>query len=291
MKNMRITIIGLGLIGGSLALAFREAGRGSIRVTGTDADALTRQKAAELHVVDEVVADMCESVKTADIVFLCTPVLQIVPLAKQIIPHLKEGAILTDVGSTKQYIQEQLLPILPGHIHYIGGHPMAGKEKSGIMAADKDLFRDRWYILMTGAQASLSAIATLKDLLQKTGAILTTMDTDTHDRCTAVISHVPHVAAAALVHLLAVCPDEESQHLVGGGFRDTTRIASSDADMWADICMTNQQAIRESLNKMQCMLQQLDENIQLGDRQAVHRFFHAAKLRRDGLLAAVVGND
>ncbi|MBP1764657.1 MAG: Prephenate dehydrogenase [Firmicutes bacterium] len=291
MKNMQITIIGLGLIGGSLALAFREAGQGSIRVTGMDADALTREKAAELHLVDEVVADMCESVQGADVVFLCTPVLQIVPLAKQIIPHLKEGAILTDVGSTKQYIQEQLLPILPGHIHYIGGHPMAGKEKSGVMAADKDLFRDRWYILMTGTQASLSAVATLQELLQKTGAILTTMDTDTHDRCTAVISHVPHVAAAALVHLLETCPDEESQHLVGGGFRDTTRIASSNADMWADICMTNQQAIRESLKKMQCMLERLDENIQSGDRQAIHHFFHAAKLRRDGLLAAVVGND
>jgi len=291
MKKLHITIIGLGLIGGSLALAFRQNNKGCIQVTGTDADRLTREQAVKLQVVDTVVEDVCDSVRDADVVFLCTPVLQIVPLVKKIIPLLKEGAIITDVGSTKQYLQEELTKILPKHIHYIGGHPMAGKEKSGITAADKDLFRNKWYILMSGSNASLQAVTLLEELLALTGAVLTAMDTITHDRCTAVLSHVPHLAAAALVNLLEECPDQDhGRQLAGGGFRDTTRIASSNADMWADICMTNQEAISDSLEKMQTMLQGLTEKIRRGDRQAVHAFFHTAKMRRDELLACLPEN-
>lgn len=291
MKKLHITIIGLGLIGGSLALSFRQNNNDCFRVTGTDADKLTREQAVKLQVVDNVAEDVCDSVRDADVVFLCTPVLQIVPLVEKIAPYLKQGAILSDVGSTKEYLQEKLTKILPNHIHYIGGHPMAGKEKSGITAADKDLFRNKWYILMSGAKASSQAIALLEELISSTGAIITTMDTETHDRCTAVLSHVPHLAAAALVNLLEGCSDQgHGRQLAGGGFRDTTRVASSNADMWADICMTNQDAISDGLEKMQSMLQTLNENIRRGDRQAVHEFFHNAKMRRDELLACLPEN-
>ena len=291
MKKLNITIIGLGLIGGSLALAFRQDNAEELRITGTDTNVLTREQALKLQMVDVVFDDVCDSVKDADVVFLCTPVLQIIPLAEKIAPHLKPGAVVTDVGSTKQYLQEEMTKILPRHVHYIGGHPMAGKEKSGITAADKDLFRNRWYILMSGSNAAPQAVSVLKKLIVSTGAFLTVMDTATHDKCTAVISHVPHLAAAALVNLLGESSvHEHGRHLAGGGFRDTTRIASSDADMWADICMTNQTAIGDSLEKMQAMLQGLTEKIRQGDRQAIHSFFSNAKTRRDGLLACLTGD-
>jgi prephenate dehydrogenase len=285
--KLQVTIIGLGLIGGSLALAFREAGDAlPLQITGVDSDVATREQAYQSQAIDVVTADVSEGVVGADIIFLCTPVLQIVPLVKEIIPYLKPGAILTDVGSTKCYLGSQITSLLPDSVRYIGGHPMAGREKSGFLAADKDLFRNKWYILTPSSDSCTQAVVLLKQVLMETGARVTTMDVMAHDQCAAIISHIPHLAAAAIVNLLAEHPDSDNLlRLAGGGFRDTTRIASSNAEMWADICMTNETAITANLEKLQLILQVLGENIRHGDRQAVYGFFRSAQMRRDELLA------
>ncbi|MBC8015020.1 MAG: prephenate dehydrogenase/arogenate dehydrogenase family protein [Sporomusaceae bacterium] len=285
MNVKRIVIIGLGLIGGSLGLALKQAGGTRVIVTGIDQDQYTLKKAVELGAVDHSTSNLAEGVKNADMIFLCTPVLQIIPIVEQIVPYLKPGAILTDVGSTKGFLAEKILDILPAGIHYVSGHPMTGRERSGITAAEADLFKDKWYILVPEASTCPQAVDEVCQVLAWTGAKLTTMNIADHDQCGAIISHVPHVAAAALVNLLALYPDlEDKFKLVGGGFRDTTRIASSDADMWADICLTNAQPITDSLLHLQTLLDEVIHAVNKGDRQAIYHFFKRAKTRRDALI-------
>jgi prephenate dehydrogenase len=288
MRQQRITIIGLGLIGGSLGLALKAAYGNEIIITGVDKKETSMQQAAARGAIDNFATDLSEGVCEAEIVFLCTPVLQIITMVKQILPFLKRDTIITDVGSTKKYIGDALEKLLPPEITYIGGHPMTGREQSGILAADKDLFRNKWYIIIPGKTASKRAADEVCRFAEATGAMVTVMDAVIHDRCAAVISHVPHVTAAAMVNLLDLYPDkEESLKLAAGGFRDTTRIASSDADMWADICLTNQAAISDSLRNLQGLLGEVIEAMETGDRQFVHDFFSAAKYKRDKLLPSV----
>ncbi|MDF2633899.1 MAG: Prephenate dehydrogenase [Pelosinus sp.] len=286
MKAKCITIIGLGLIGGSLGLALKKACEEDLRVIGIDYDQNTLHKAVEVGAVDYSTDDFRKGVEQADIIFLATPVLQIVPIVEQILPYVKKGVILTDVGSTKGFLAEKLRAMMSPDIHYVSGHPMTGIERSGIMAADKELFRNKWYILIPEASTCHEAVGTISQILSLTGARITTMGLGDHDQCAAIISHIPHVAAAALVNLLGKYPSlEESFKLVGGGFRDTTRIASSNADMWADICLTNSKSITESLQQMKELLDEMIQAVEKRDRPAIHDFFRRAKERRDTLIA------
>ena len=222
----------------------------------------------------------------ADIVYLSPPVLQIVPMVERILPYLKEGTILTDAGSTKGYVYEALHRILPPHIYYVPGHPMTGREKSGVEAATKDLFVNKAYVIIDDPAVPQEVKERLMAVLCHTRANFTTLDLEQHDRCAAVISHVPHLAAAALVTLLNRSGDDLDSclKLIGGGFKDTTRIASSNADMWADICMTNEKPIADSLRQLQTILSEVITAVEAGDRQAVHDYFVASKERRDGIL-------
>lgn len=303
-----ITIIGMGMIGGSLGLAFKAAKGRDLTVTGVDTNEVSLAKALQCGAADKATTDLVAGVAAADVIFLCTPVLQIVPIIKTIAPYIKKGAIVTDVGSTKGYLHSQLPEILPPDNCFIAGHPMAGREMSGIEAADSRLFLNKWYILTpdeqaetseTGSNAAMIAdrrsqqgMEIIKKVVGWTGAKIAVMDVASHDWCTAVISHLPHVAAAALVNLL----DRSRQFgdtdctpiyekLAAGGFRDTTRIASSNPDMWADICLTNGEAIVENLLKLQSILNEIITDIQQGDRQAIHDFFASAKKRRDAIPA------
>jgi prephenate dehydrogenase len=288
MRQQQITIIGLGLIGGSLGMALKAAYGDEVCITGIDKDEASMRQAVLCGAVDKIASDLAVGVCNAEVVFLCTPVLQIISMVKQILPFLRPGTIITDVGSTKRYIGEVLEELLPDEIAYIGGHPMTGREKSGITAADKDLFRNKWYIVILNNSASKQAADKVCQLAEATGAMVTVMDAVVHDRCAAVISHVPHVTAAAMVNLLDLYPEkDESLKLAAGGFRDTTRIASSNADMWADICMTNPKAISESLRNLQGLLDEMIAAMENGDREFVHDFFAAAKHKRDKLLPAV----
>ncbi len=286
MSVTRLAIIGVGLIGGSLGLALKDRMGDNIYVTGHCRTRASMELAMERGAVDMASANIQEVVRDADIVFLSPPVLQIVPMVKKILPFLKKGTILTDAGSTKQYIYDRIKEILPSDIYYIAGHPMTGREKSGVAAANKDLFLGKAYVIVENTGAPKEAHDKLMAVLHHTGASFTTLDLAKHDRCASVISHVPHVTAAALVTLLNRSGSdlESCIKLIGGGFKDTTRIASSNADMWADICMTNGEAIANHLRELQGILGEVIRAVENGDRQAVHDYFLASKERRDSLL-------
>lgn len=281
----RITIIGMGLIGGSLGLAIKAAQGGKIEVIGMDTNEQSLIKARQNGAADIVTSDFNTGVINADMIFICTPVLQVASLVKEIAPYIKKGAVLTDTGSTKSFLIEQITPMLPDGVHYVPGHPMAGREKSGIEAADAKLFYDKWYILTTDQSRNELAVEAVCRVIGWTGARITFMEAGQHDWCTALISHVPHIGAAAMVNLLEYSHDQDSSiKLAGGGFRDTTRIASSNADMWADICITNAKPIADSLAKFSQLLSQVADAIRQGDRETIHTFFATAKKRRDELL-------
>jgi len=239
-----------------------------------------------MGVVDSMAATPAETVAEADFVFLCTPVLQMLPMAQAVLPRMKQGAVLTDAGSTKRWFAEALRPLLPTGVLYIGGHPMAGRERSGLEAAVPDLFLKKWYLFTPSPDAPAAIVSELRRLIGLTGAMTAVLDEKKHDQITAVISHVPHVAAAALVHLLKKeMNPAETARFIGGGFRDTTRIASSDADMWADICMTNPENIAAGLDEMAAVLAEVSRMIRAGDRAGIHTYFSEAKRLRDTVLA------
>lgn len=286
MAKLNLAIIGVGLIGGSLGLALKDKLKDDIYVSGLSRTEESMANAINCGAVDFASADVEQVVKDADIVYLSTPVLQIIPMVKKILPFLKSGAIITDAGSTKEVVGTAIKELLPTDIYYVSGHPMTGKEKSGVQAADKDLFKHKSYVIIDDDTVPAEIRKKITDLLELTGANLTTLDFAKHDRCASIISHVPHVAAAALVTLLnrSAGDMDSCLKLAGGGFKDTTRIASSNSDMWADICMTNSAAIAGHLRDLQAILGEVITQIEAGDRQAVHDYFAAAKTRRDNIL-------
>ena len=286
MDTLHLAIIGVGLIGGSFGLAVKEKLRERGHITGLCRSRSSIEAALRRGAVDEASADAASAVRGADIVYLSTPVLQMVSMVETIRPFLKKGAVVTDAGSTKEYLWNEIPPRLPEGVYYVSGHPMTGKEKSGVEAADKDLFRHKCYVLMEETTAPPEIYQRVADLIKLTGANLTTLDVKRHDRCAAVISHVPHVTAAALVTLLDRSGGDLSAalKLAGGGFKDTTRIASSNADMWADICLTNSAAIAEYLRHLTVILEEVVDAVEAGDRAALYDYFTAAKERRDRIL-------
>lgn len=286
---MKLAIIGVGLIGGSLGLCLKDKLGDKIFITGLCRTENSMRRAMELGAVDLATSDIKKVVEDADIIFLSPPVLQIVPMVKKILPFIKSGAILTDAGSTKQFIWQELKKILSPDIFYIAGHPMTGREKSGVDAADKNLFKGKAYVIVEDTGAPLEAHEKLMNVLRLTEANFLTIDIAKHDRCASIISHVPHLTAAALVTLLNDAGDDLDSclKLIGGGFKDTTRIASSNADMWADICMTNGEAISTHLRDLQKILGNVIVAIENHDRQAVHDYFAKSKERRDKILESL----
>ncbi|MCR5175779.1 MAG: prephenate dehydrogenase/arogenate dehydrogenase family protein [Anaerovibrio sp.] len=286
MARLNLAIIGVGLIGGSLGLSLKDKLGDDIYITGQCRTQKSMDKAVELGAVDFASGDIRETVKDADIVFLSTPVLQMIPMVEKMLPFLKKGAIITDAGSTKQFIWNSIKELLPKDIYYIAGHPMTGREMSGVSAASKDLFKNKCYVIVEDTGAPKEAHDKICELIKLTGANLTTLDIAKHDRCASVISHIPHVTAASLVTLLNRSHGDKDAclKLAGGGFKDTTRIASSNADMWADICMTNKEAITNHLKLLQGILAEVVVAIESGDRQAVHDFFAESKKSRDSIL-------
>ena len=286
---IKLAIIGVGLIGGSLGLCLKEKLGDEIFITGLCRSEKSMQLAKNLGAVDFASADIEKVVSDADIIYLSPPVLQIVPMVKKILPYLKSGAILTDAGSTKKYIWQELKKILPPDIYYIAGHPMTGREKSGVAAAKADLFKNKAYVIVKNTGAPVDAYEKLMKILTLTEANFTELDIEKHDRCAAIISHVPHLAAAALVTLLNRAGEDLDSclKLIGGGFKDTTRIASSNADMWADICVTNAEYISENLREFQKIIGEVITAVDNHDRQFIHDYFTKSKARRDEILETV----
>ena len=255
-EKLHLAILGVGLIGGAFGMALKDKLQDNIYITGNTRTKNSLYEAEKLHAIDKGYLDPIACVQDADIIYLSTPVLQIVPLVKKILPYLKPGAILTDAGSTKSFIAKQIMDILPKNIYYVAGHPMTGREKSGVTAAHKDLFNNKCYVIVKDTGAPQEVLNKITNLIKLTNANITTLTLEEHDRCASIISHIPHIVAAGLVNLLDKNPHdlESCITLAGGGFKDTTRIASSNADMWADICISNSEPIIEHLSQFQALI-------------------------------------
>jgi len=281
----KMTVIGTGLIGGSLSLALKAAGEVG-EVTGVGRGLANLETALELGVIDRFSQDAEAAVADADLVFLSTPVLALPAMAARVLPHMKPGAILTDGGSVKEQIVAEIEPLLPEGIHFVPGHPIAGTERSGSSAAFASLYQDRRCILTPTEKTDAAALELVTRMWQAAGSEVVIMDVVKHDRILAAISHLPHMVAYALVN--AVASDhrygEDILKYSAGGFRDFTRIASSDPAMWRDIALSNREALLEMISSFETMLADLKEDIAAGNDDDLFNFFLRSKERRDALL-------
>jgi prephenate dehydrogenase len=258
-----IAIIGVGLIGGSFGLAARRKFP-EMRIAGVSSQAAITT-ALEMGAITEGFGyeELGDAVRNADMVVLCTPIHRILGILTLLGPHLREGALVTDVGSTKRVITSHAMNVLPGGVYFIGGHPMAGSEKRGIGAADPFLFQNAIYVLCPTDNVPGEVIDHFSALVESLGAHVAVMDADTHDQIAATVSHLPQMIAVALVKMVGGLEGENSPYLrlAAGGFRDMTRIASSPFAMWEDICSTNDDAIREAIDRFMGQLRTVRDRI------------------------------
>lgn len=283
MKVKTVAIIGLGLIGGSLALALK-ANTG-VTVLGYDEAVETLAAAKAAGAIDRGLGGPDE-VGEADVVIFSLPVGRIAAAAQAAAGGLKAGAIVTDVGSAKRGLQLSLPKLLPPTVRYVGGHPMAGAEKSGFAAARGDLFAGRPYILTGDGDddATDEALNALIGLVRAIGAQPLVMDSELHDTLVARISHVPHVAAAVLARMAGDSDQGElALTLAANGFRDMTRIASSNPMLWSDICLGNRENVAAALLRLRAEVDGFLTLLSAGDRAGLEGFFAEAKRVRDRL--------
>lgn len=281
----RLTIIGVGLIGGSLARALKSKGAVN-EVVGASHSIQHLQRARELGVIDKAEVDLGASVKDADIVVVAVPVGVMESVFENIAPHLSDNTILTDVGSTKGSVVEAAIKVfgtLPAN--FVPGHPIAGTEKSGVEASFAELFQNRRVILTPTETSNAEAVDRIREMWQQTGAIVTETSVAHHDEVLAATSHLPHLLAFALVDTLATMDDkQEIFDYAAGGFRDFTRIASSDPVMWHDICVNNESALLRMLDRFEADLDKLREAIANNDGDYILKIFTRAKSARDQLM-------
>jgi prephenate dehydrogenase len=259
----RVTIVGLGLMGGSLAGALKGRCRA---VIGVDARPESSEIALAQGLIDEV-ADLQSAVSSADIVVLATPVRVIIELIPKIAPWLGQGALLMDLGSTKKQILE-VMAAVPEHVEVLGGHPMCGKELSGIEVADAALFRERTFILSPLPRTSEAALSLGKELVLAVGALPLLIEGERQDYLVGTLSHLPYLLACSLVRTADVTTsaDPLAWQIVAGGYRDTSRVAGSDVEMWVDILTTNREHVVAAAEACQAQLALLVEMIESGDK-------------------------
>ena len=281
----RMAIMGVGLIGGSLALALREAGAVG-EVIGCGRGKPNLEKALELGIIDHYTRDPLEAVADADLIFLATPVKTLATVIAQCLPALKPGAIITDGGSVKAEVVRSIEPLLPESIHFVPGHPIAGTEQSGAEAAFASLYRGKRCILTPTAKTDAQALALVERMWQLAGSRVVNMPMDKHDRILAAISHLPHMVAYSLVNAVGSYDHYEENILEysAGGFRDFTRIASSDPTMWRDIAETNQDALLEMMEQFEVFFAELKADVATGDGDKLFEFFQRSKQMRDAIL-------
>lgn len=284
----RVALIGLGLIAGSMAHAMRRAGLAG-EIVGTARSAETRDVATEIGLVDRVVDSAAEAVKDADLVVLAVPVGAMGAVAEEIAPHLMDGATVTDVGSVKKAVIEAVAPHMPGHVHFIPAHPLAGTEHSGPRAGFASLFDNRWCLLVPTIGTDPAATKRLRDLWEGMGANVEEMDAEHHDLVLAVTSHTPHLIAYTMVGVaddLRRVTDSEVIKYSAAGFRDFTRIAASDPTMWRDVFLTNKEATLEILGRFTEELFALQRAIRTGDGDMLFDYFTHTRAIRRGILEA-----
>lgn len=284
----RIALIGIGLIGSSIALAARKRGL-TKHIAIATRSAETLDEAEDLRLGDSYTRDAAEAARDADLVILCTPVGAFEAVAEQISGVLKQGAILTDVGSVKGHVHKVVGPHVPEGVHFIPGHPMAGTEYSGPAAGFPSLFENRWCILTPNRAQELSAVDQLARFWQALGSDTEVMDHQHHDLVVAITSHVPHLIAYNIVGTaddLATVSKSEVIKFSAGGFRDFTRIAASDPVMWRDVFLTNRDAVLEMLGRFLGDLDSLKKAVEEGDGPALEALFTRTRAIRRSIIDA-----
>jgi len=269
-----VTLIGLGLIGSSLAHAVKRRNLAE-RITGYDVSESVRKRAAEIELA-AIASDPAEAVADADLVILCSPVGSYKELAAAIAPHLKQGAILSDVGSVKSAVIRDVAPALPKGVHFLPAHPIAGTEQSGPDAGFASLFDHRWCIITPLPGADAEALSKLKQFWEACGSQVEVMDAAHHDLVLAMTSHVPHLIAYNIVgtaHDLEKVAEGEVIKFSAGGFRDFTRIAASDPVMWRDVFLNNRDAVLEVLGRFNEDLSLLQRAVRDGNGAVLLELF------------------
>ncbi|HOM01509.1 MAG TPA: prephenate dehydrogenase [Acetivibrio sp.] len=283
MQAEKISIIGLGLIGGSLARALKE--RLNIKsIAAVDINERSLSQAIKEGYISEGFTELCESVYNSDIIFICTPIKSTIDYITQLHGKVKDGCILTDTASTKGEIID-FINSLDNPPCFIGGHPMAGTEKAGFASSFSHLFENAYYIMSPSKNCPEESLESLAKIIKGIGAIPIKLDSKEHDIITATISHVPHVIASALVNLVksSDSPDGKMQILAAGGFKDITRIASSNPKMWENIILSNKQIVKSTLNKFTETLNTFIEYIDNENSNGIYNFFDSAKRFRDSI--------
>ena len=278
----KISIVGVGLIGGSLGLALKEKNP-IFKITGIDKPEIIK-KAIARGAIDEGTVNLEEGIKEADMVIIATPVKTILDLLPKINPFLKKGCIVTDVGSTKGQIVKRAEKILSKDIYFIGGHPIAGSEEYGVNSADPHLFLDKTYILTPTNKSNLAALEKTFSIIGMIGAKRLILDPLEHDRIVGAVSHLPQIMAVSLINMINILTQEEDNNnyfkSIGGGFIDMTRIASSPYKIWEDICNTNQENILEMIQKFRKYLGVIEEKLKNDPCSLKEEFQKAQMLRK-----------
>lgn len=285
MSIQRVAVIGLGLLGGSVGLAVQTRAPGIV-TTGYDADPAVRAKAAERGLVGTVCDSAAEAVRDADLVILCVPVGAMRDAAAEIADALVPGAVVSDVGSSKQSVVQDLVAALP-NARVIPAHPVAGTEQSGPEAGFSTLFVNRWCILTPPAGTDEGAVETLAGFWRQLGARIEIMDPEHHDLVLAVTSHIPHLIAYTIVGTASDLEDVTRSEVIkysAGGFRDFTRIAASDPTMWRDVFLHNKTAVLEMLGRFTEDLTALQRAIRSGDGDTLFDLFARTRAIRRGII-------
>ncbi len=284
----RVTLIGLGLIGSSLARVIRRD-KLAREIVACDASGPVRDKVMELGLADRVFGDPAVAVRGADLVVLCTPVLSYGAIGAVIGPKLKKGAILTDVGSVKRAVVEALAPHIKRGVHLVPGHPIAGTENSGPEAGFAELFKGRWCILTPPAGTDAKAVEKVRGLWRAAGMEIAVMPAEHHDRVLAITSHVPHLIAYTIVNTVSDLESTMRADVIkfaASGFRDFTRVAGSDPTMWRDVFLANKDAVLEMMGRLYEDIALLQKAIRHDDGDTLHKVFARARHIRRGIVQA-----
>lgn len=284
-----ISILGLGLMGASLAMALRKRGYAG-RLAGYARKESTRAEAVARGVVDEAFGDPDAAVEGASLLVLCVPVRACVELAAELKPLLKPGMVMTDVGSTKSWICRQMAGMLPPGV-FVGSHPIAGSEKQGLEAASADLYENALTVMTSHLDTPEEAVERVAGLWHSAGSRTRRMEAEDHDRLLARTSHLPHMAAAALAKAIGRDAAREVGAFCGNGFYDTTRLAAGSLEMWKDILLTNAPAVAEELQAFKMEVERVYDDLQAGRFDEVAIFLERAREARMELLKGHGGFD
>lgn len=283
----QITLIGVGLIGGSFVLDLKRLGLVE-KVVGVDLDGDNLARALERKVIDAAFTELCaDSVRGADLVLIATPVATLPAICQTLAPLLDAHTVVSDVGSTKQSAIDAFSAYLPEHFpRCVAAHPIAGSDRHGALAAQFGLYQDKKLIICPHEQQDSDGLMLLENLWQAVGAQTYRMSAAEHDAVFAAVSHMPHMIAYAYVHQIADHPDGQTYlDFAASGFRDFTRIASSHPAIWTDICLANKNGLLDLLAGQQQQLAYLQSVLQNHDAEALYRYFEAAQQTRDDWLA------